>query len=353
MREQSTSPTLSRARRQAVRISPEQLVTAGVSPETGRLPWMVQPKVDGLELSRWADGRRGEIEAWLNVHGAVLFRGFTVRGVPDFEHCVDVLAGGALEYRFRASPRTEVGHHIYTATDYPADQSIFPHNEHSYSPVCPLELAFYAEVVPETGGETPIGDNREVMRRIDPAIRERFMRKGILYLRNYGAGFGLPWRTVFQTEDRAEVERYCAGIGIRCEWKPGDRLCTRQVGPAVVRHPRTGEEIWFNHGTFFHITTLPEGIRDALLSGFDEDDLPQNTYYGDGQRIEAEVLEQLRAAYAGAMVQFVWQAGDVMLIDNVLSVHARRPYAGFRRVLVAMAQSFRTAEFAVGPESAG
>lgn len=30
-----------------------------------------------------------------------------------------------------------------------------------------------------------------------------------------------------------------------------------------------------------------------------------------------------------------WQSGDVLLVDNVLAAHARRPYAGVRRVLVA------------------
>ncbi|MFO1417431.1 MAG: TauD/TfdA family dioxygenase [Methylotetracoccus sp.] len=340
-------PPLRSARRRPIQVAPGHLVTAEGWPDVGSLPLLVRPKLDGLRLREWAEGQRQQVDAWLNEYAVVLFRGFAVNGVEDFGQCVDALAGGALEYRFRASPRTEVAHHIYTATDYPADQAIFPHNEHAYSPVCPLVLAFFADVVPLRGGATPIGDNRAVMARIDPALRDRFLRKGILYVRNYGAGFGLPWRTVFQTEDRAEVERYCESIGVHCEWKSGDRLCTRQVGPAMVRHPRTGEEIWFNHGTFFHVTSLPETIRDALLAEFAEDDLPQNTYYGDGERIEPEVLEHLRAAYTASMVRFAWQPGDVMLVDNVLAVHAREPFSGYRRVLVAMAQTFRVAEYAV------
>lgn len=342
-------PSLSGIRRQPIHLAPARQVTTTSFSECGSLPLVVTPTVPDLDLDlrAWAVGHAAEVEAWVLRHGAVLFRGFAINGVPGFERCVDALAGGALEYRFRASPRTEVGKHVYTATDYPAEQHIFPHNEHSYSPVCPLELVFYAETPAPQGGETPLGDNREVMRRIDPAVIERFVRLGILYVRNYGAGFGLPWRTVFQTEDRAEVERYCAGIGVRCEWKSDDRLCTRQVGPAVIRHPRSGEKIWFNHGTFFHVTTLPDGLGDALQSEFDDDDLPQNTYYGDGSPIEPEVLDHLRAAYRGAMVSFPWARDDVLLIDNVLAVHARRPYSGFRRVLVSMAQTFRTADYAV------
>ena len=50
-------------------------------------------------------------------------------------------------------------------------------------------------------------------------MREEFQRKRIMYVRNYGDGMGLPWQTVFQSEDRGEVEAYCAKIGIQAEWK--------------------------------------------------------------------------------------------------------------------------------------
>jgi len=31
-----------------------------------------------------------------------------------------------------------------------------------------------------------------------------------------------------------------------------------------------------------------------------------------------------------------WRTGDVLLVDNVLLAHGRRPFTGDRRVLVAM-----------------
>lgn len=326
-------------RRKAVTVSEQALVKERLLDEEGGLPWLIEPAIAGVDLVQWASSHREHLEQKVLQHGAVLLRGFGVASLDRFNEVISALSPGALEYMFRASPRTRVGGNIYTSTDYPADQMIFPHNEHSYSPRFPLRLFFYCHQPSATGGETPIGSTRKVMSLIRPEIQEKFRQKNILYVRNYGDGFGLPWQTVFQTEDRAEVEAYCATVGIEVEWKENNRLRTKQAGPAIVRHPRTGEEVWFNHGTFFHISTLPPAIRDSLHSTFAYEDLPTNTFYGDGSPIEPDVLEELRAAYLQSLVRFTWQQGDVLFIDNILAVHGREPFTGKRTVLTGMAEA--------------
>lgn len=332
-------PDFGAVRRKAVTLSAPSLVTERLLSPAHSLPLVIEPAVAGVDLASWAAQQRDALEQKLLKHGALLFRGFAVRGVEPFERVIAALSPGALEYMFRASPRTRVGGNIYTSTDYPADQAIFPHNEHSYSPRFPLRLFFHCQIPSATGGETPIGATRDVRAAIRPDIEARFRDKGVLYVRNYGDGFGLPWPTVFQTEDRAEVEAYCASVGIEVEWKPNDRLRTLQRGPAVVRHPRTGEEVWFNHATFFHVSTLPPAIRDPLQADFDAMDLPTNTFYGDGSPIEPEVLQALRRAYLDALVKFRWQEGDVLFIDNMLAVHGREPFTGKRAILTGMAEA--------------
>lgn len=334
-------------RRHAVPVSPAALVKVVPLGVARPLPLLMQPAVQGVSLVDWASHNRALIEDHLLRHGAILFRDFAIHGVEAFERCIEVISGGALEYRFRASPRTRVSGNIYTSTDYPADQTIFPHNEHAYSPVFPLRLYFFCDTPAQEGGETPIGDTRQVFRSIDPEIRTRFIQKRIMYVRNFGDGFGLPWQTVFQTTDKAEVEAYCRSVGIELQWKPGDRLRTSQIGPAIVRHPRTGEPVWFNHATFFHVTTLELATRDALLAEFEEHDLPQNTYYGDGSAIEPDTLEHLRAAYQQALIEFPWRRGDLLLLDNMLAFHGRRPYRGARKVLTGMAEAFRSRDLDV------
>ena len=303
-----------------------------------QLPLLVAPEVKGLNLAQWARASREIIAAHLSRYGGILFRGFEVNSSADFEQLIIAVAGDSLEYRERSSPRSRVGRNIYTSTDYPSSQSIFVHNENSYQQSWPLMIFFFCETPAEAGGETPIADCRNVLQRISPTIRERFERKGWMYVRNFGDGFGLDWQTVFQTSDRSVVEQHCRKNGILAEWREGNRLRTRAVRPVVVKHPRTGEDVWFNHATFFHVTTLEPGIRQMLVAEFSEDELPSNTFYGDGSPIECSVLEELREAYRQEMVTFPWRKGDVLLLDNMLAAHGRAPYVGARKILVGMAE---------------
>jgi alpha-ketoglutarate-dependent taurine dioxygenase len=161
-----------------------------------------------------------------------------------------------------------------------------------------------------------------------------------MYVRNFGGEIGLSWQEVFQTRDKGEVEEYCRAVDIQVEWKSLDRLRTWQVRPAIIRHPRTGELVWFNHVTFFHISTLPISIQKELLAEFGDTDLPNNTYYGDGSPIEPDVLSELRELYIRESINFVWERGDVVLLDNISTAHARNQYTGPRQILFAMAEPY-------------
>jgi alpha-ketoglutarate-dependent taurine dioxygenase len=173
-------------------------------------------------------------------------------------------------------------------------------------------------------------------------VAGKFRDRGVLYVRNYGEGLGLSWPEVFQTRDPAEVEAYCREMEIEVEWREGQRLRTRQWRPAIRQHPKSGEPIWFNHALFFHVSSLDPSVRDPMLAVLRDEDLPFNTYYGDGSTIEPEVLETLRAAYDAETVSFDWEQGDVLLLDNMLSAHGREPFSGPRKIVVAMADPYAT-----------
>lgn len=278
------------------------------------------------------------VQDLLHEHGAVLLRDFDVRDAVTFRDVAKAATPGLLDYTYRSTPRTRAEAGVYTSTEYPPGEEIPMHNENSYTTTWPAKLWFYCHEAAAAGGATPLADSRAVLRRIDPDVRARFTRAQVMYVRNYGAGLDLPWQEVFQTKDRAEVEKFCAEAGLSWRWD-GDQLRTSQVCQAVTRHPVTGEQVWFNQAHLFHPSALDEETRDAMLALFGTDGLPRNALFGDGTEIPDADLDHVRAAYRAEMVDVDWCSGDVLLIDNVLAAHGRRPYTPPRRVLVAMADA--------------
>ena len=326
-------------RSKAVDITRGGLVTIEPQKGEGNLPLVMRPSVEGMDLVAWVSNNREFIGAHLLKHGGILFRDFNVSSLEVFEQFAIACSDDLLPYQEPSSPRTRINNNIYTSTDYPADQSIFLHNENSYRHTWPMKIFFFCAQPPTRGGETPIADCRKVFERIAPKIRQRFIEKGWMLVRNFGNGLSFTWQSVFQTEDKGAVEAYCREAGIETEWR-GDRLRTRQARRAVAQHPATGEMVWFNHATFFHVSTLEPSMSEILLAGLGEGDIPTNTYYGDGSPIELSVLEEIREAYRRETVSFGWRKGDILMLDNMLVAHGRNPYVGQRKILVAMAEPF-------------
>lgn len=306
-------------------------------------PLTFDPPAPDTSLLDWVEQHSERWRTALLEHGAVLFRGFRFGGPEDFEKLSGAVYADPLRYVYRSTPRTEVGRGVYTATEYPRQETIPQHNENAYSDSSPMNLCFHCVTPAEQGGETPLTDNRLTTARIPEPIRQRFEERRIMYVRNYGPRVDLPWQVVFQTQERSEVEAYCRAHGIEFEWKDkdGTRLRTRQVLPAVARHPLTGETFWFNQAHLFHVSSLAPTAQQAMQMLFKKEDLPRNAYYGDGSDIDVADLEAIRKAYQDTLVTFPWRKGDVLLVDNMRVTHGRKPYEGTgRKVLVSMGDCY-------------
>lgn len=311
-----------------------------LSPET-RLPIVISA-AEKQSLPAYRDVIGQVTDTHLSTVGGLLFRGFPIESAADFETFVKMISPDLASYEFGSTPRSQVHNQIYTSTEYPPHQHIPLHNEQAYTTEWPMTIWFYCAQASPEGGYTPIADSREVYRRIPTRIRERFIEKGVMYVRNYGNGLDVPWTKVFNTMDRGVVERFCRTAGIAYEWKSDGELRTRQVCQAVAVHPHTNETVWFNQAHLFHVSNLESSVREALLSVVSETDLPRQACYGDGTPIETAVLDEIRDVYRCHAVQFPWQNGDVMMLDNMLVAHGRTPFKGARKILVAMAGSSKS-----------
>lgn len=301
-----------------------------------RMPLVVTP-LNRQPLLASGEALRSWLEEALLCVGAVLLRGFAVATPLDFRKFAAGFGAPLARYEFGSTPRTKLLPGVYSSTEYPAHQSIPLHNEQSYTRRWPARLWFHCMKPATEGGETPLADSRLVFQRIPQEIREIFLRREILYVRNYSEALDVPWQQVFATEDRREVERYCEAQGIEWEWKADGGLRTRQRCQAAVQHPVTGAWVWFNQAHLFHASSLDPSVRRSLLTTTGEENLPRHAYFGDGSPIEDTLLAPIREAYRDAAVAFPWQAGDVLMLDNLLVAHGRNPFSGERKVIVAMA----------------
>jgi alpha-ketoglutarate-dependent taurine dioxygenase len=320
-------------RRRAVETT--ELVRTGFLPgREEQMPLVITPAMAGVDLAAWATANREQLDAYFDRYGAILFRGFELDGTAGFESVASAIASD-LFAEYGDLPTEDASARVYHSTPYPPDKMILFHNESSHLSSWPLRQFFYCVKPSEEQGETPLLDCREVYEKLDPEIVAEFERRDLMYVRNFSEGIDVPWQDFFKTDDRAEVERICAAAGMSCEWTELG-LRVRQLAKGVRRHPRTGAPIFFNQVQLHHVRCLDEETRTALRQLFADEDLPRNVYYGDGTPIPDEVIDRIGEVYEELCVETAWEQGDLIALDNMLVAHARRPFAGTRKIIVAM-----------------
>jgi alpha-ketoglutarate-dependent taurine dioxygenase len=319
-----------------VSLDPGDGVRGSLMPGT-RLPIIlepVEPGAPGVNAATWAAAHRDTIDALLLTHGAILFRGFGITAPNVFQDLAAAVCTTLFEDNGEHE-RTSVSPSVYSPVFYPPEKHLLWHNENSFNHEFPTRICFGCVQPAAQGGETPVADSREVARRVDRGIYQRFLDKRVTYMRHYMPGLGLDWKHVFQTDSKADVEAIAKRQGMTIEWtKQG--LKTRAVRPAIVEHPVTGEPIWFAQAQHWHPACLEPEIRETLLAHCGPDGLPRDCRYGDGSIIEDSVMEELCGIYRELEVVYPWRRGDVAVLENMLTAHARNPFAGPRKLFVAM-----------------
>ena len=315
------------------------LATADLQP--GKPP-MVMPETTG-DAARWAAEHRNALRAFVTEHGSLLVRGLGLRDATETE--VVFRQFGSLMNEVEAfAPRQRYAQGVYSSSKWPPNQPMCQHHELSYTFEPPGLMLFACLTAPTGGGATPVSDSPTVLDALPAELVERFERGGWLLIRNYNDDIGASFAEAFGTEDRHAVESYCRANAIEFEWRPDGGLHTSQRRNAVVRHPLTGRRCWFNQIAFLNEWTMDPEVREYILDVYGEDGLPFNTRFGNGDPIGADVVQVINEAYEANTVREPWQAGDLMLVDNVRTAHGREPFEGSREVLVAMADAVRLAD---------
>lgn len=306
----------------------------------------------------WISSERSNLEKELQQKGALLLRGFkAIQGAEAFETVVAAFAPEPATDEGSTSPRTRVGKRVYTSTDTPPFIPIELHQERSFNKEFPGKIAFFCDVAPEKGGETPIADMRAVYRALPKETIERFEAKGVRLRRR------LPkrkltqnpairtWPETFGTDSEIEVQKIAAELGWHLRWGQSPLKWNSYVEvdnpicPPFISHPITGETVWFNqahvlnNNNFLYWAQQHGGFK-LWATAFLAPILKQSFYYhhihGDGSEILPSDLDAIRKAVSGQEIRFPWQQGDILILDNILMAHGRCRFEGKRRILVSL-----------------
>lgn len=291
---------------------------------------------------RWVGEHRNTLRALVAEHGALLVRGLGLRDAGAAEAVFRQLATLMPEREAFAS-RRRYAPGVYASSKWPPNQGMCMHHELSYA-IEPPGLMLFACLVPPTGklgGATPVADASAVLQALPAELVERVERVGWQLIRNYHEDVGASLADAFGTDDRDAIERYCRAHAIEFEWHASGALRTRQRRSGVVRYPRTDQRCWFNQIAFLNAGTMAPEVREYLIELYGADGLPFDTRFGDGAPVGADVVEEINAAYERHTVRETWQAGDLLLVDNVRTAHGREAFEGPREIVVALADPVR------------
>jgi alpha-ketoglutarate-dependent taurine dioxygenase len=295
----------------------------------------------GGDAPGWTTYYRDALRAAVAEGGSVLVRGLGLREVGQVAAVFRSLVGTLMAEREAFAARETYAEGVYSSSKWPANQPMCMHHELSYAIEFPGMMLFACLTAPTGGGATGVADSPTVLESLPAELVERFEREGWWLIRSYNDEIGASFADAFGTEDRTAVEAYCRANAIEFEWQPDGGLRTRQHRAAVVSHPVTGQRCWFNQIAFLNEWTMAPEVREYLVDLYGPDGLPFNTRFGNGDPVGEDVVALLADVYEANTVREPWQAGDLLLVDNIRAAHSREAFTGQREVLVGMGDPMR------------
>jgi len=292
------------------------------------------------EVVAWVKEHKNVFDQQAKEYGLVAFRGFPLSEPQHFSAFNRAFEYADCPYLGGGAPRNLIHDNVFTATELAADKVIPPHHEMAYSRILfPSRIFFYCQKPAETNGETVFCYSPLIISKLaerNPAFYEKLKNTEIKYDSVMGAErdvqspYGRGWKGMFDATTREEAERVAKTLDQTLEWLPPGQP--------------NGAEVIVHYGTFKPFRADPQTGKVAFVNniiagyGISDSRNPEgNTYFLDGKSVQKEeAVLDLLAIVNEICVPWKWQAGDVVLVDNHLVMHARYTFTGLRKVLVSL-----------------
>ena len=291
-----------------------------------------------VDVVGWVEQHRDDFIQAASDHGAVLFRGFPVDTPEDLDRFITAFGLENFPYDQSLSNAVRVNFtpRVFSANEAPAQVNIFLHHEMAQTPIFPAKLFFYCLIPAESGGATPLCRSDvlfEQMLERCPEFANDCERLGLRYSNvmpsenDAASGLGRSWQSTFRASSREEAEQKMRDLNYSWEWLPDG--CLRATTPVLpaVRQLSNGRKSFFNQ-----LIAAFQGWKDS------RNDPSKSITFGDGTPLDRETV--LIVAEMAEQLTFdqAWQHGDVVLVDNLVTMHARRSFEGTRKVLASLAE---------------
>jgi hypothetical protein len=141
----------------------------------------------------------------------------------------------------------------------------------------------------------------------------------------------LSWQEVSGCDDLQDARNVLERGGYEVSVRGRRRLRTRCCQPVISEHPRTGRKRWYLSDQItrqlpWHTRQARRALRSQLGMEF--------TLESGGQ-FAPGVLDLVHRTLARIRFSFIWQQGDVLVLDNHQMSHGRNTFAGERLILTA------------------
>ena len=300
------------------------------------LVYAAQPNTQSDAVQRWLAQHKSQIEMELEINGAVLFRDFGIVDDQEFDAFIRAFDWPSFTYEESLSNavrhnRTEL---VFTANEAPPSVSIFLHHEMAQTPIYPSKLFFFCEQAAASGGATPICRSDILLEQLQaeiPGFLKACEEKGIRYSQTMPAendlqsGQGRSWASTLSAANVEEAEAKLKRLNYQWQWQSdGSLSVTTPVLPAV-KMLHDGRKVFFNQ-----LIAAFRGWQDARNNS------EKSICYGDDSPISNDDMAVVIKLADELTFDIPWQTGDVVLVDNFVTMHGRRPFGGERRVLASL-----------------
>lgn len=289
------------------------------------------------QAAEWSSSQRDELLSLASTHGAVLIRGM-VEDVEGFDAVVKSLQLENFPYKKSLSNAVRINRteRVFSANEAPPDVRIFFHHEMAQTPLYPKWIMFSCEVAPSEGGATPLCRSDVLYERLQaeqPEFAKACEEKGLCYTNvmpgfdDAQSGMGRSWQSTLGVEDKQGAEARLSELGYSWQWLEDDCLkATTPPLPAVVQLA-DGRKVFFNQ------------LIAAFCGWKDERNDPSSAIrHGDGTLLDADAVKRAAEIAEDIAFDLHWQVGDIAIVDNMLAMHARRPFSGQRKVVASLAE---------------